>query len=120
MSFIAPLDPLLWDKSLIQALWDFKYSWEIYTPAIKRKYGYYTLPILFGDHFIGHIEAIPDRKEGILHVKGLWWEPNIRQTKKLENTLMQTLKRFSKKSKKEKTYETKCLIRLIGFMIITL
>ena len=47
MSFIAPLDPLLWDKSLIKALWDFQYSWEIYTPAVKRKYGYYTLPILF-------------------------------------------------------------------------
>ena len=46
ISFIAPLDPLLWDKALILALWDFRYSWEIYTPVEKRKYGYYTLPIL--------------------------------------------------------------------------
>ena len=37
MSFIAPLDPLMWDKSLIEALWDYRYSWEIYTPAVKRK-----------------------------------------------------------------------------------
>ena len=42
MSLIAPLDPLLWDKALILSLWDFRYSWEIYTPADKRRYGYYT------------------------------------------------------------------------------
>ena len=95
MSFMAPLDPLMWDKAFILALWDFKYSWEIYTPAVKRKYGYYTLPILFGDRFVGRIEAIPDRKEGTLFVKGLWWEPDVRVTKKLTNVLDRTLKRFA-------------------------
>lgn len=53
MSFIAPLDPMLWDKSLILSLFNFQYSWEIYTPADKRKYGYYTLPIVYGDRFVG-------------------------------------------------------------------
>ncbi len=96
MSFIAPLDPLMWDKSLILALWDFRYSWEIYTPAAKRKYGYYTLPILFGEKFVGRIEAVPDRKENILRVKGLWWEDGIRQTKKLETALMRTLRGFAR------------------------
>ena len=95
MAFMAPLDPLLWDKSLIKALWDFQYSWEIYTPAVKRKYGYYTLPIIYGDRFIGRIEAVPDRKEGVLLVKGLWWEPGIRKTKKLDAVLMRTLKDFA-------------------------
>ena len=94
MSFIAPLDPLMWDKSLILALWDFRYSWEIYTPAVKRKYGYYTLPILFGDRFVGRIDTAADRKESILRVKGLWWEPGVRQTKKLENSLGRTLNNF--------------------------
>jgi uncharacterized protein YcaQ len=96
MSFIAPLDPLMWDKALILALWDFRYSWEIYTPAVKRKYGYYTLPIIFGDRFVGRIEAVPDRKEGILQVKGLWWEPGVRQTKALNRELERTLSRFAK------------------------
>ena len=96
MSFIAPLDPLMWDKALILALWDFRYSWEIYTPAVKRKYGYYTLPIIFGDRFVGRIEAVPDRKEGILQVKGLWWEPGVRQTKALNRELERTLGRFAK------------------------
>ena len=96
MSFIAPLDPLLWDKALILALWDFRYSWEIYTPAAKRKYGYYTLPVLYGDRFAGRIEAVPDRKGGVLQVKGLWWEPGIRQTKALNSALERALKNFAK------------------------
>ncbi|MCR5324564.1 MAG: winged helix DNA-binding domain-containing protein [Lachnospiraceae bacterium] len=95
MSFIAPLDPLFWDKALILALWDFKYSWEIYTPVDKRRYGYYTLPILFGDRFVGRIEAIPDRKEGILRVKGLWWETGIHEKGKLKDSLNRTLKKFA-------------------------
>ena len=95
MSFLAPLDPLMWDKALILALWDFQYSWEIYTPAIKRKYGYYTLPILYGENFVGRIEAVPDRTEHILHIKGLWWEDGVRQTKKHNTALNKTLKTFS-------------------------
>ena len=95
MSFIAPLDPLLWDKALILALWDFRYSWEIYTPAARRKYGYYTLPILYGDRFVGRIEAVPDRKERALQLKGLWWEPGIRRTKTLDAALERALSRFA-------------------------
>ncbi len=96
MSFIAPLDPLMWDKALILSLWDYRYSWEIYTPAVKRKYGYYTLPILFGDRFVGRIEAVPDRKEKVLRVKGLWWEPGVRRTKKMNAALERTLREFGK------------------------
>ena len=95
MAFIAPLDPLMWDKQLISSLWDYVYSWEIYTPAEKRKYGYYTLPVLFGDSFVGRIEAAPDKENGVLIVKGLWWEPGVRQTKKLNSALDKNLKEFS-------------------------
>lgn len=95
MSFMAPLDPLLWDKALILALWDFKYSWEIYTPAARREYGYYTLPIVYGDRFVGRIEAVPDRKEGILQVKGLWWEPGVRRTKTMDRALERALVNFA-------------------------
>ena len=96
MSFVAPLDPLMWDKSLILALWDFQYSWEIYTPAEKRKYGYYTLPVLFGDRFVGRIEAVPDRKTGVLVVRNIWWEDDVRLTKKLNMALERAVKDFSK------------------------
>ena len=87
---------MMWDKSLVEAVFDFRYSWEIYTPAVKRKYGYYTLPILFGDRFVGRVDSAVDRKEGVLRVKGLWWEPGVRVTKKLETALERTLQRFAK------------------------
>ena len=96
MSFIAPLDPLMWDKALILALWDYQYSWEIYTPAVKRKYRYYVLPVIFGDSFVGRIEAVPDRKTGVLEVKNIWWEPGIRVSKKLTSALDKTVKVFAK------------------------
>ena len=96
MSFIAPLDPMMWDKALIQALFDFQYSWEIYTPAVKRKYGYYTLPIVYGDRFVGRIDSTADRKNSSLHVKGLWWEEGVRETKKLNAALEKAVKRFAK------------------------
>jgi uncharacterized protein YcaQ len=96
MSFIAPLDPLMWDKALILSMWDYRYAWEIYTPAEKRKYGYYTLPILFGERFAGRIEAVPDRRTHILQVKGLWWEPDFRVTKKAEAVLERALREFAK------------------------
>lgn len=96
MEFLAPLDPLLWDKQMIADLWDFHYSWEIYTPADKRKYGYYTLPVLWGTSFIGRIEAVADRKTDTLRVKNIWFEPGVRCTKKLQNALRKAIDRFSK------------------------
>ena len=95
MEFLAPLDPLLWDKALVAALWDFQYSWEIYTPASKRQYGYYTLPILCGCDFIGRIEAVSDRKCKTLRVKNIWFEPGVRQAKKLQLSLDRTIRRFA-------------------------
>ena len=96
MEFVAPLDPLFWDKALVAALWGFQYSWEIYTPADKRKYGYYTLPILWGDGFIGRIEAAADQKNSTLRVKNVWYGPGVRQTQTLRRALDRTLRRFAR------------------------
>lgn len=94
--FLAPLDPLLWDRKLIEALFNFRYSWEIYTPADKRKYGYYTLPILYGDRFVGRIEPVARYKAQALEIKNIWYEPGVRQTKKLDAALGRTIKRFAR------------------------
>ena len=83
LEFLAPLDPMLWDRKLIEAIWDYRYSWEIYTPAVKRKYGYYVLPVVYGQNLIGRIEAAADRKTNTLEVRNIWYEPDFRQTKKL-------------------------------------
>ncbi len=95
LEFMAPLDPMLWDRNLIRALWNYSYSWEIYTPPQKRKYGYYTLPVLCGQSFIGRIEAVVKRGEGLLEVKNLWLEPGVRGTKRLEAALGKTVKRLA-------------------------
>ena len=94
--FLAPLDPMMWDRKLVEALFGFSYTWEIYTPAVKRKYGYYVLPILSGDRFIGRIELAADRKKDTLIFKNLWYEDGIRQTKKLENAINQSVRRMAK------------------------
>ena len=52
--------------------------------------------MIYGDRFVGRIEAIPDRKEGVLQVKGLWWEPGIRQTKRIQDALHRKLLEFGK------------------------
>jgi uncharacterized protein YcaQ len=74
VSFIAPLDPIIWDRQLLRELWDFDYIWEVYVPEPKRRWGYYVLPILFGDRFVGRIEPRFDRATRTLRVLGLWWE----------------------------------------------
>ena len=76
-AFLAPLDPLVWDRDFLRALYAFDYVWEVYVPAAKRRWGYYVLPILFGDRLVGRIEPRIDRRAGVLRVLGLWWEPGF-------------------------------------------
>ena len=74
VAFLAPLDPYVWDRDFLRALHDFDYVWEVYVPEKKRRWGYYVLPILFGDRLVGRIEPRIERKTGTLRVLGLWWE----------------------------------------------
>ena len=74
VTFLAPLDPLVWDRRQLRDLWGFDYLWEVYVPEAKRRWGYYVLPILFGDRFVGRIEPRLDRKTSTLNVVGLWFE----------------------------------------------
>ena len=94
--FLAPLDCFLWDRNLIKELFGFDYRWEIYTPAKKRKYGFYVLPVLYGDRFVGRIEAVAEKKTGVLTVKNIWFEEGIKQTKKLTAEMERCVKRFAK------------------------
>ncbi len=65
---IAPLDPLIYDRRVTEQVWDFTYTWEVYTPAVKRVRGYYALPVLSKDELVGHIDPKADRKQGKLAV----------------------------------------------------
>jgi uncharacterized protein YcaQ len=74
VAFLPPFDPLVWDRGLLGSLFDFEYVWELFFPPAKRRFGWYVLPLLFGDRFVGRIEPRIDRADGRVQVLGLWWE----------------------------------------------
>lgn len=74
VAFLAALDPLAWDRDLLRSLYDFDYLWEVYVPAAKRRWGYYVLPILFGDRLVGRIEPRIERRANALRIVDMWWE----------------------------------------------
>jgi uncharacterized protein YcaQ len=74
VAFLPPFDPLVWDRGLLGSLFEFDYVWELFHPPAKRRWGWYVLPILFRDRFVGRIEPRIDRAAGRVQVLGLWWE----------------------------------------------
>lgn len=75
---LSPFDPLVWDRARARAMFDFDYVIECYTPAPKRKYGYFVLPILRRGELIGRLDAKAHRREGRFEVKALYLEPEVR------------------------------------------
>ena len=75
---LAPFDPLVWDRRRTRALFGFEYAFEAFTPAARRQYGYYVLPVLEGGRLVGR--ADPEREGGTLRLRRVWWEPGIRPT----------------------------------------
>lgn len=76
-AFIAPLDNLMWNRSLVEMLFDFEYTWEVYVPEPKRKYGYYVLPVLVGDRFVARMDPGFDRSSKTFIVKNWWWQKGV-------------------------------------------
>lgn len=93
-SILAPLDNLLWDRRLAKELFDFDYSWEVYKPVTERRYGYYVLPVLYGDRFVARFEPGREKSSGAIVIKNWWWEPGIKRTKKMEKDLRSCFKEF--------------------------
>jgi uncharacterized protein YcaQ len=74
VAFIPPFDPLVWDRKLLASLFGFDYVWELFLPPEKRRWGWYVLPIVFRDRFVGRIEPRIDRAEARVDVLDVWWE----------------------------------------------
>ena len=74
VAFLSPFDPLIWDRGLLGSLFGFDYVWDLFHPPAKRRYGWYVLPILFRDRFVGRIEPRIDRDERRVEVLGFWLE----------------------------------------------
>lgn len=93
--FIAPLDNMIWDRKMTESIFDFSYSWEVYTPVSKRKYGYYVLPVLYNDSFVARFEAVPVSKGKCFEIKNWWWEKGVLTDEKIINAIIEEMKRFA-------------------------
>jgi uncharacterized protein YcaQ len=74
VAFLPPFDPLVWDRGLLASLFEFDYVWELFFPEARRRFGWYVLPLLFRDRFVGRIEPRIDRDQRSVQILGLWWE----------------------------------------------
>lgn len=77
VTFLSPLDPSISDRARTSRLFDFDYTWEVYVKAENRKFGYYAVPILWGDRLVGRMDAKADRAKGDVVILGTWWEAGI-------------------------------------------
>jgi uncharacterized protein YcaQ len=93
-AIIAPLDNLLWDRKLVKELFDFEYRWEVYKPVAERQYGYYVLPVLYGDRFVARFEPGKDKQRQALIIKNWWWETDVEITAELRSELHNCFRKF--------------------------
>ena len=92
---LSPFDPLVWDRKRASELFGFDYRIECYTPAPKRQYGYFVLPLLHRGKLVGRMDAKAHRKEGVFEVKSLYLEAGVRVTRTLAQDLEKALQKLA-------------------------
>ncbi len=95
VTFLSPLD-IVSARGRAKKLFDFEYKWEVYTPASQRRWGYYVLPILYGDDLVARLDPKLDRKTMTLHVLGFWLEEDAPKDEAFASALARGLTRFAK------------------------
>jgi len=85
---LSPFDNIVIQRKRLKTLFDFDYVIECYVPAPKRKYGYYVLPILYGDKLIGRLDAKAERDKGNFRIINLWWEDKVKLTRDIKESLI--------------------------------
>ncbi|MEC8985741.1 MAG: crosslink repair DNA glycosylase YcaQ family protein [Actinomycetota bacterium] len=76
-SLVSPFDPIVWNRKRLDRLFDFQYKLEMYTPESKRRFGYYVLPLLIDDRFVGRFDIRNIRDKRTLHVKASFLEKGV-------------------------------------------
>lgn len=92
---LSPFDPVVWDRKRAEQLFDFSYRLECYTPAPKRQYGYFVLPLLHKGQLVGRMDAKMHRKTGILEIIALYLEDGVKVTATLEKGLTAAISDFA-------------------------
>lgn len=92
--FLAPLDPLLWNRSLFETIYGHEYVWEVYKKKEDRVYGYYCLPILYDGDYVGLIEPRFREEDGILEVRSLHLFNDIGEDAAFPEAFREELERF--------------------------
>ncbi|MBN2222206.1 MAG: winged helix DNA-binding domain-containing protein, partial [Vallitaleaceae bacterium] len=92
---LAPLDNLLWDRGLVEVVFDFNYSWEVYVPQDKRKYGYYVLPVMYGENIIARFEPVKSTLGEPFQIKNWWWEEKVDIDESMIRAIKDGLQQFS-------------------------
>lgn len=92
VTFLAPLDSLLWDRKTIKQLFNFDYTWEVYKPVHLRKWGYYVLPVFYRDRFIARLDS--RLMDHTWQIARWWWEPGIEHTSELRAAVEEARQRF--------------------------
>ncbi|HKS30292.1 MAG TPA: crosslink repair DNA glycosylase YcaQ family protein [Pyrinomonadaceae bacterium] len=82
-TLLSPFDPVVWDRARARFMFNFDYRLECYTPEPKRRYGYFTLPILRRGSLVGRLDAKAHRKEGVFEIKSLHLEPQVKVSAEL-------------------------------------
>lgn len=101
VTFLSPLD-IVSARGRALKLFDFEYKWEVYTPASKRRWGYYVLPILYGDDLVARADMKLDRTTMTLHILGFWLEQGAPRDAAFADALANGLIRFAKMTEANK------------------
>ena len=94
VTFLAPLE-IVSARGRARQVFDFEYIWEVYKPAHQRRWGYYTLPILYGDNLVARLDPKLDRQTNTLHVLGFWLEDDAPKDDAFADALANGLRRFA-------------------------
>lgn len=101
VTLLAPLE-MVSARGRARQLFDFDYVWEVYKPVHQRRWGYYTLPILYGDDLVARLDPKLDRRTGRLHILGFWLEDDTPKDETFASALGRGLGRFAKMAGAEK------------------
>jgi uncharacterized protein YcaQ len=95
VTLLAPLE-MVSARGRSKKVFDFEYLWEVYKPVHQRRWGYYTLPILYGDDLVARLDPKLDRKTNTLHILGFWLEDDTSKDEAFANAFGRGLARFAK------------------------